>query len=193
MPPIPDQSPQDRRPAKSLGDRLATSTTRLIFIAIVAGGLLTIALNLRGTGSLDSEEPPLNQTDLVAPVDDLLREGFRVSQVVVKGEEAAARAKVVKIGRESIGEAAAKVVALAKGLPPAADTQDPFAGSRELARDPEGRWSIRQLEEFRRIIGVAMAGPQPTVVFWGGYDETGPGEWTVWTMLLPLPESEELR
>jgi hypothetical protein len=194
MPPIRDRSPHDSRPAKSLADRLATSTTRLILIAIVAGGLLTIALNLRGTGRLDSVEPPLTQTDLVAPADDLLREGFPVSQVLVKGDEAAARAAVIKIGREKIGEAAMKIVDLQKGLPPAQKIEDPFAGSTELASDPDGKWSIRQMQDLRRlIIGLAMAGPQPTVVFWGGYDETGPGEWNTWTMLLPLPESEGQR
>ncbi|OAI54097.1 hypothetical protein AYO47_03580 [Planctomyces sp. SCGC AG-212-M04] len=194
MPPIRDRSPHDRRPAKSLADRIATSTTRLILIAVVAGGLLTIAWNLRGIGPSDSDESPLNQTDLVAPVDDLLREGFPVSQVLVKGDEAAARAAVVKIGREKMGEAALKVVALQKVPPPARTTDDAFAGSTELANDPDGKWSIRQLDDLRRlIIGLAMAGPQPTVVFWGGYDETAPGEWTTWTMLLPLPESEELK
>src|SRR5436190_8978584 len=193
MPPTRDRSPHDSRPPRSLADRLATSTTRLILIAIVAGGLLTIALNLRGAGSPDSDEP-LNQTDLVAPVDDLLREGFPVSQVLVKGDEAAARAAIVKIGREKMGEAAMKIVALQKGLPPALKTEDPFARSTELASDPDGKWSIRQMQDLRRLIlGLAMTGPQPTVVFWGGYDETGPGEWNTWTMLLPLPESEGQR
>jgi hypothetical protein len=172
----------------SLAHRLATSTTRLILIAIVAGGLLTVALNLRPLGPADSDEP-FNSSDGVAPVDALLREGFPVAQEVVTGDEAAARAAVIRAGREKMSEAASKVVALQtrKGPVPEADT--PLGDTIELAQDPEGKWSIRQIQDLRRmIIGVATAGPEPTIVFWGGYDETGPGEWTTWTMLLPLPE-----
>jgi hypothetical protein len=172
----------------SLAHRLATSTTRLILIAIVAGGLLTIALNLRRLGPADSDQP-FNSPDEVAPVEALLREGFPVAQEVVKGDEATARAAVVRAGRKKMSEAASKVVALQTRKGPVPDVDNPFRDSIELAKDPDGEWSIRQIQDLRRmIIGVALAGPEPTVVFWGGYDETGPGEWTTWTMLLPLPE-----
>jgi hypothetical protein len=186
--PIPDQSPRELRPQPSLADRLATSTTRLILIAIVAGGLLTVALNLRKPDSADSDGP-LNQTDVVAPIDDLLREGFPVAREIVKGDEAAANEAIVRTGRVKMGEAAARVVALQAGLKSVPKTERPFADTIELAGDPDGKWSIRQMQDLpRMIVGVATAGPEPTVVFWGGYDETGPGEWTTWTMLLPLPE-----
>jgi len=186
--PISGQSPHEQRPQPSLADRLANSTTRLILIAIVAGGLLTVALNLRRPGMADSDGP-LNQTDVVAPIDDFLREGFPVAREIVKGDEAAAREAVVRTGRAKIGDAAAKVVALQADPKSVPKTEDPFADTVELASDPDGKWSIRQMQDLRRmILGWATAGPEPTVVFWGGYDETGPGEWTTWTMLLPLPE-----
>ena len=41
---LPGQSPHDQKPPKTLAERVAASTTRLILIAIVSGGLLTAAL-----------------------------------------------------------------------------------------------------------------------------------------------------
>jgi hypothetical protein len=185
---LPGQSPHDQKPPKTLAERVAASTTRLILIAIVAGGLLTAALNLRRPDLPDSDDP-LNQSDLVAPVDDLLREGFPVVREIVKGDEAAARAAVVRVGRAKMGDAAARVATLQTGLKAVPKEENPLADTVELASDPDGKWSIRQMQDLRRIIlGIATAGPEPTIVFWGGYDETGPGEWTTWTMLLPLPE-----
>jgi hypothetical protein len=185
---FPGQSPHEEKPPVSPADRLTRSTTRLILIAIVAGGLLTVALNLQRPDLPDSDDP-LNLPDEVAPVDHFLSESFPVAREIVKGDEAAARQAVVRIGRKRMTAAAEKVVALRTRKGPVARAESPFEGSLELASDPGGKWTIRQIQDLRRIIiGVATAGPEPTVVFWGGYDETGPGEWTAWTMLLPLPE-----
>jgi hypothetical protein len=126
---------------------------------------------------------------VVAPIDQFLSESFPVAREIVTGDEAAAREALVRRAREKMTAAAATLDTLPSDQRPAAGAHDPFADTVELAGDPAEKWTIRQLKDLpRMIIGVATSGPEPAVVFWGGYDETGPGEWTTWTMLLPLPE-----
>lgn len=186
--PISSGSPDEQRPSPALADRVTASTTRLILIAIVAGGLLTAALNLRRPGTGDSDEP-LNPSVAVAPIDHFLSEGLPVGREIVRGDEAAARAAVVRLGRAKIAAAVKGMNSLRTSQKPVAEAIDPLEDTVELASDPGGKWSIRQLQDLRRmIIGVSLAGPEPTVLFWGGYDETGPDEWTVWTVLLPVTE-----
>jgi len=176
----------DERPP--LAERVASGTTRLILIAIVAGGLLTVAVNL-GRMRSSENDAPLTDTDAVALPDDLIREGFPVTHRVINGDEAAARDAVVQTCREKIDDAARRVVSLQTRANPAVPPDEPFENAVELDRDPGGKWSIHQLQDLRRlIVGVGRAGSEPTILFWGGYDETGPGQWTTWTMLLPLPE-----
>jgi len=169
---------------------MADATTRLILIAIVAGGLLTVILNISRLRSLHDSDEPSNQPDDVAPVEDLLREGFPVQQAVVRGDEDAARAAVVEVGQKMMPDAAHRVAGMQKrnGAAPAKPAE-PFESALELARGADGSWRILQMRDLKpMIIGVVHAGPEPTIVFWGGYDVTGPGEWSTWTMLLPLPE-----
>jgi len=187
-PQLPDRSPDEHRTPVNLAGRVATATSRLILIAIVVGGLLTVALNLRHTGPSDFAGP-LNQPAVVAPGDALVQHKLPLSQWVVAGDEAAARNAVIRNGRERIGDhirtLGTSPVDGASGL----EEGNPFADAVELARDGDGTWSIVQSQDLpRRVLGLSLAGGEPTVVFWGGYDETGPGEWTTWTMLLPRPE-----
>ncbi len=174
----------------SLGQRLSDGTTRLILVAIVAGGLLTAGLNLwRFRESSASDDPPALSDD-VAPEVDLLNEGFPVVRKTVQGDEAAARDAVVRDFRAKIDEAAKQVADFQTRSAVKAPAEEPFENSVELARDPGGKWSIHQVQDLRRmIVGVVRGGPAATVLFWGGYDETAPGSWATWTMQLPLPEN----
>ncbi|QDT57394.1 hypothetical protein Pan44_54630 [Caulifigura coniformis] len=168
-----------------LAGRVATATTRLILIAIVAGGLVTVAMNLwqmRSTGNA----LPSTTSDTVAPLNDLLRDTLPVVQDRVRGSEAAARDAVVNKIRDQIAAAVSEVASRTGAVE---TKDDPFRDAIELARDPGGVWSVHQLQEVgRRIVGVARSGREPAVLFWGGYDEAGPGEWTTWIMQLPLPK-----
>jgi hypothetical protein len=154
----------------------------------VAGGLLTVALNLRKPGLADPDDP-LNLTDGVAPTGHFLLDDLPVAREVIKGNEVAAREAVLRIGREKIAAAVEKLNGLPTHKKPAAGATNPLDESVELVADSDGKWSIRQLQDLpRMIIGLALTEPDPTVMFWGSYDETGPGEWSVWTMLVPPPE-----
>ncbi|HVJ86022.1 MAG TPA: hypothetical protein VM452_10290, partial [Caulifigura sp.] len=170
--------------------RVSDGTTRLILVAIVAGGLLTAGLNLwRFRESSASDDPPALSDD-VAPEDDLLNEGLPVVRKTVQGDEAAARAAVVQAFRVKIDEAAKQVAEFQARSAVKAPANEPFEDAVELARDPDGKWLIYQVQDVRRmIVGVVRAGPAPTILFWGGYDETAPGSWATWTMQLPLPEN----
>jgi hypothetical protein len=183
----PDDSATGAEP-ETLAQQVATSTTRLIVIAVLGGGLLAAAINL--SEPLTDHAPPLIQTDAAAPLDDLLREGFPIVQEAVEGTEDNARQALVDRiqGRlatavqthESLGTAAPR-----SALPSGLD------GMTELATDVQGRWVVCRLDETPRLVlGVSLAGREPTVVVWGGYDERQPAKWNVWTMTPPAGASE---
>jgi len=168
-----------------LAKRVATATTRLILIAIVAGGLFSVALNVWWMRRAETEGSSA-ASGMVAPLDDLLQKSLPVIWNRVQGDEGAARNAVVHKIRAGITTAVSGVQTRNHSVEA---QDDPFKNAVELARDPLGLWSVHQIEDVRsKIVGVMRTGPEPTVLFWGGYDETGPGEWTTWTMQLPSPK-----
>lgn len=178
----------EHRPARSIAVRIANATTRLILLAIVAGGLVTVVLNISQLRSAADSDVPSTEPDEVAPP-DLLPPGFPLARAVVRGDEAAARDAIVRVGREKLSSEAERIAAMPNPEAAAADHADPFAGALELAADANGKWRILETRDLKRIIiGVLHIAPDPAIVFWGGYDQTGPGEWSTWTMQLPLPE-----
>ncbi len=172
----------------SVARRVASGTTRLILIAIVVGGLLSVALNLWEPGYGGGHDH-LIVTGSVAPIDEALRNEFPIGREIVRGNAASARDVVVRRCRESLSTDEVPTNDMpAPGDAPAI-SQEYFQNTTELARAENGQWSIHQLADLpQRIIGVRWTSPEPTIRCWGGYDETGPGQWTIWTMRLPLPQ-----
>src|SRR5437868_2231827 len=75
----------------ALAARVASATTRLIVIAIVAGGLLTAAMNLWEPGLPVAGATGPTSTDAVARADESPLGGLPVAYRQVQGDEAAAR------------------------------------------------------------------------------------------------------
>lgn len=186
----PRSNPIGSRPARSLAERLASATTRLIVIALVAGGLLTAALNLWEPGLALTTATGPTESGAVALSGESPFAGLPVSDRHFQGDEAAARDLTVGICR-------AALTANIERFPMARLPDDPkrWADSfnaddwTELDRDAAHRWSIHQMPDVpRRIVGVSRRAGESLICCWGGYDQTGPDQWTVWTMRLPQPE-----
>ncbi len=181
------RSSLENKPRPNAAQRLASITTRLILLAVIAGGWLTVANNLWNLRPTDADDA-LTRQDAVAPDELPLQAGLPLHRRLIRGTEAAAREALVEAGRHFLEQARHGLAEWPPAQAPSSAPAEPFENAVELARDPLDQWTIHELQEPRRlVVGVAHSGRGPTIVFWGGYDETGPDEWTTWTMLLPLP------
>jgi hypothetical protein len=159
-----------------LKSTIAGRTTDLLCIAIVAGGLLTAASNLR----------PDAPSDFSNSIDVASREVFAAELPVDGDPLSAIRWKSV------VGDENAAWIALIEELRPAARSDlsvtlpvddpstDDLVTWPVVTADDAAKWSIRRPPGLPRMaVAVSERGGDPLICAWGLIRSSGEGRWSV--------------
>ncbi len=104
-----------------------------------------------------------------------------ISRVSITGDEQTARSTTLAQCRRILTNRVTT-----QGVELSADRPAPHLDAAEqLDADPSGAWAVFLLRDVpQRLVGVSRRGDESLICCWGGYEQTGPTDWVVWTMHL---------